>query len=152
VSRALNPNVDTTETPNQCAAANPAIASRLQSWRPTGRVAELGSLGSFSSRLPSIIRCVNSAQNTRFPLASITNEIVVRRLTRDRIAIATRKAIAMREGAAQRTITFCRPVHAFRTQRHRFPSSHPWPRAYVRGTGPSFRSLPILRYIDRPST
>jgi len=27
-----------------CAAANPAIASLLQSWRPVGRVAELGSL------------------------------------------------------------------------------------------------------------
>jgi hypothetical protein len=27
------------------AAANPAIASRLQSTRPVGRVAELGSLG-----------------------------------------------------------------------------------------------------------
>ena len=30
--------------PNQCAAANPAIASLLQSTRPAGRVAELGSL------------------------------------------------------------------------------------------------------------
>ena len=29
----------------QYAAANPAIASLLQSWRPVGRVAELGSLG-----------------------------------------------------------------------------------------------------------
>ena len=28
----------------QCAAANPAIALRLQSTRPVGRVAELGSL------------------------------------------------------------------------------------------------------------
>jgi hypothetical protein len=28
------------------AAANPAIASRLQSWHLVGRVAELGSLGS----------------------------------------------------------------------------------------------------------
>ena len=31
--------------PNKCAAANPAIALRLQSTRPVGRVAELGSLG-----------------------------------------------------------------------------------------------------------
>jgi hypothetical protein len=29
--------------PNNGAAANPAITSRLQSWRPVGRVAELGS-------------------------------------------------------------------------------------------------------------
>ena len=29
---------------NQSAASNPAIASLLQSWRPVGRVAELGSL------------------------------------------------------------------------------------------------------------
>lgn len=32
-------------TPNQSAAANPTIASQLHSWRPLGRVAELGSLG-----------------------------------------------------------------------------------------------------------
>ena len=32
----------------QCAAANPAIASLLQSLRPAGRVAELGSLGRFA--------------------------------------------------------------------------------------------------------
>jgi hypothetical protein len=34
--------------PNQSAAANPAIASWLQSTPPAGRVAELGSLGGFA--------------------------------------------------------------------------------------------------------
>ena len=38
----------THESGPTCAAANPAIALRLQSTRPAGRVAELRSLGAFS--------------------------------------------------------------------------------------------------------
>ena len=37
------------------AAANPAIALRLQSWRPVGRVAELGSLGLNDTRQRSVL-------------------------------------------------------------------------------------------------
>ena len=44
---AIEPSADfdSPKMPNQALAANPAIASLLQSWRPAGRVAELGSLG-----------------------------------------------------------------------------------------------------------
>jgi hypothetical protein len=36
------------QRPNHTLAANPAGASRLQSWRPVRQVAELGSLGHFT--------------------------------------------------------------------------------------------------------